>query len=386
MTPLMLLSAALISACTGNLKKQGTDSDRIAPVSITAVGDVMVHETQLRTAWEESCRCWNYHKSFEEVRDYIGKSDFNIANLETTLPGDPKRFSGYPEFGAPDSLATALKDTGFNLITTANNHSLDKGASGLVRTIEVVRSSGMHSTGTWPDPDSYARERVTVIKRKGHRIVFLNYTYGTNGIRIPAGKIVNLIDKKNISYDIAAAREQNADAIIVLYHYGAEYIRFPDSFQKEMTDFAFSEGADIVIGGHPHVLQPFEVKEVTDRYGIRKPRLAAYSLGNFISSQVKRYTDGGKIFNFKFIKNPKGPGLLFGDIDYIPVWVYSQYGGPRPGHFIIPVEKHLNNPESPVKGSYRTKMELFYRDITEHLAPSRQAASEINRKNAEFFR
>lgn len=352
-------------------------------VSFAVVGDVMVHSPQLTTSWYSDCGCHNFHPVFEEVSPYIQKADFAIANLETTLPGDPKLYSGYPQFGAPDSLVAALKETGFDILTTANNHSVDKKKEGLIRTVDVVREHGFLQLGTYTSRSDYEKHRILTIEKGGLRFALLNYTYGTNGIPVPKGTFVNLIDKDLIRKDLEIARKTNPDGIIVLYHFGGEYLRYPDQFQKEMVQFAFMEGADIVLGGHPHVLQPFEVQKITDRYGETKDRLVIYSLGNFISNQQRRFTDGGMIFQFRVLKNPGGMGLVYKEVEYEPVWVYVGDVEGKRRHVVVPVEEYLKESSGkklPLQS--RRLMMRFYRDTTSHLEPS---VRQVQRYEKELF-
>lgn len=199
-------------------------------------------------------------------------------------------------------MAHALKDAGFDILTTSNNHSVDTGRKGIDHTIDTLDSLGISHLGTYKSIEEFEKNRILLYTKNGINFAFLSYSYSTNGIAIPKDKVVNIIDKDRIREDIQLARSKKPDVLIVAYHFGTEYARFPDKFQKEMVDFAFQEGADIILGGHPHVLQPYELDWIQDKYGERKQRLVIYSLGNFVSGQIKRYTNGGMIFNFKLTK------------------------------------------------------------------------------------
>ncbi len=342
-------------------------------LSFAVVGDVMVHDPQLKTSYYNECNCYNFKPVFAEVAPYLKEADLTVGNLETTMPGDPEKYSGYPQFGAPDELVEALSDSGFDILTTANNHSCDKGKAAIIRTTGVVEKNHIKRLGTYRSAEDYRDNRILVIQKNGLRLAFLNYTYGTNGISVPRGVFVNLIDKDLIRSDIELARSMRPDGIIVIYHFGTEYLRFPDDFQKEMVDFAFNEGVDIVLGGHPHVLQPFGIKRTTDKYGDTRDRLVIYSLGNFLSNQRRRYKDGGVIFRFQIARAERGEGLKFKDVDYVPVWVdvaADSKGLMR--HRILPVENYLDEETAPVKLTKKSRLEMmtFYADTTEHLAPS----------------
>lgn len=293
----LVLKASLMASPFLAIFLAFTTPDSPDSITLSFTGDIMLHESQLIAAYDPGCDCYDFTENFQNVAPYLSKGDLTIGNLETTLPGEPRRYSGYPQFGAPDSIVTALKNAGFDILTTSNNHSMDKGGDVLARTLNVLREHEMLHLGTWRSPEEFQKNRVLVVQKKGFRLAFLNYTYGTNGIPVPENRWVNLIDKKQISKDIEIAETLAPDLVIVLFHYGGEYRQSPDAFQIEMTNHAFYRGADVVIGGHPHTLQPYEIKQVTDVKGRTKERFVIYSMGNFISAQRKRYTDGGAILN-----------------------------------------------------------------------------------------
>lgn len=363
---LLAIFAVLYCGCNLLAINEDASSD---PLTFSVVGDIMSHDLQIESAYDKACDCWDYDPVFSHVAPILSESDLAIGNFETTLPGDKKKYSGYPQFGSPDALATAVRKAGFDIVTTANNHSMDKGKSGVRRTLEVLDREGLLHLGTYATQNDYQRHRLLIVERKGIRLALLNYTYGTNGIAVPSDVVVNLIDKKTIAEEIALARSRKPDAIIVLYHFGGEYLRYPDRYQLEMVDHAFHEGADIVLGGHPHVLQPFEIKQIEDRYGVTKERLVIYSLGNFVSNQQKRYTDGGIIFRFALRKTEAG--LRIENVNYIPVWVYVERLAHKVQFHILPVEDFLSNGSVPELTEFALKrMVRFHEDTTAHLRPS----------------
>lgn len=349
------------------LKKPEIRAERF--VYFSAVGDVMVHSTQLDSAYNKKCKCWDFEPVFSEVRDSFRDSDLNFCNLETTLPGDKTKYSGDLLFGTPDSIVKALKNTGFNIINTANNHSVDKGSLGIDHTIQVLDDHNLWHIGTYFSFENYKKNRILMIKKNDILFAFLSYTYGINGIQIPKGKIVNLIDKKVISEDISIARKKKADVIVAYFHFGVEYQREPNFFQKEIVSFAFREGADIVLASHPHVLQPYEFKMIRDKYGKAKKRLVIYSLGNFISAQHRRYRDGGIIFNFCLKKTiyKMSSQIHIENIRIIPVWVYLHKVKKEKKYYLIPVEKYLKNDrELKMTQNAHQRMLQFYNDTNTH--------------------
>ncbi|MBK9500277.1 MAG: CapA family protein [Leptospiraceae bacterium] len=339
-------------------------------VQVSAVGDIMVHSTQLTSAFDPKCKCHNFHPVFKNIKEYLVSADIAFGNLETTLPGDSKLFAGYPQFGAPDELAHALKDAGFDILTTSNNHSVDTGRKGIDHTIDTLDSLGIRHLGTYKSIEEFEKNRILLYTKNGINFAFLSYSYSTNGIAIPKDKVVNIIDKDRIREDIQLARSKKPDVLIVAYHFGTEYARFPDKFQKEMVDFAFQEGADIILGGHPHVLQPYELDWIQDKYGERKQRLVIYSLGNFVSGQIKRYTNGGMIFNFKLTKKMQSgkTQISIQDVGYVPVFVYVSNDKSGYQYNVLPVEKYLKNDQemklTPM--AHRAMLE-FYEDTNSHL-------------------
>ncbi|MDX1960011.1 MAG: CapA family protein [Leptospiraceae bacterium] len=334
-------------------------------ISISAIGDVMLHAPQLTSAYQKDCKCWDFKPVFEEVKPHIEKDDLSIGNLETTLPGDPKLFSAYPEFGSPDEIVSAMKYIGMDVLTTSNNHSMDKGKKGLIRTLDVLDKEGVHHTGTFRSNDEYTQKPFLIVKAKDWKIAILAYTYGTNGIAVPKAVKVNLIDKKQIADDLEKALGERPDLVIVSYHFGDEYQRFPNSFQKEIVQYSFEEGADVVLGSHPHVLQPYEYQEVKDKYGHTKKRLAIFSLGNFISSQYWRYSNGGIIFRFEAEKT--GNDLMIQNVSYVPVFVYSSYEKGRK-YYLLDAKNYLQNDRSMrlTNIAHRNLVE-FYEDTLRHL-------------------
>lgn len=307
-------------------------SDTIT-VAISVVGDIMCHSPQFEYAKvkEDS---FDFNPVFKYVSAHLMKSDFTIGNLETVTAGKKAKYTGYPNFNSPSALLDALKNAGFDLLTTSNNHSLDRGEIGIRRTISELNSRSINYNGTYVDEKD--RDSIRIFNIKGISIAFLAYSYGTNGNPIPEGKsyIINLIDFDIIQRDIVAAKSRNPDLILVHYHFGEEYQREPNTFQKEVVDRTAEMGADIIIGGHPHVLQPIQFlnsgKSILDSVFI------AYSLGNFISNQRKKYTDAGGILTFSITKNFNDRAIKISNVEFTPTWVYKGNAGLKNEFLILP--------------------------------------------------
>jgi poly-gamma-glutamate capsule biosynthesis protein CapA/YwtB (metallophosphatase superfamily) len=340
-------------------------------VTISAIGDIMVHGAQLKAAWNDEKRRYDFEPAFSQVKNLLAEADITIGNLETTLPGSEKLYSGYPRFGAPDALVAALKGAGVDILNTANNHACDKGKRGVIRTIDVLDAYGLLHAGTYRDKTAYETQRILIVERNHIRLAVLGYTFGVNDMAIPEGTYVNLIDQQQMASDIRLARTRHVDFIIVLLHWGTEYERYPNEFQNKIAAFLFSEGVDIILGGHPHVLQPFQLQSVADKYGEIRPRLVIYSLGNFISNQRDRYRDGGIIFNFaleKHLSPNKAMTFQITDVQYIPTWVYVDRTTDNNQFYILPVVKYLKNDQPlHVPDDAYQKMLTFYEDTQSHL-------------------
>lgn len=318
----------------GSLQVNAQDSLRL---KLLFFGDIMQHDSQIQSAYDAGRGVYDYISCFEPMRSLFSHADLVIGNLELTLAGPP--YKGYPMFSAPDALAVALKEAGVNVLVTANNHSLDRRKQGLERTINVLDSLGFYYTGTFKSAEERERKYPLLIEEKGFRLSLLNYTYGTNGIPVTKPNIVNLIDTAQISIDLSKAKLQRPDAIIVFMHWGNEYERTGSKAQKDLAKFCFDKGATMVIGAHPHVLQPAE-------FYPDKNHLVAYSLGNFVSGQRVRYRDGGMVLEVDLFKLKDSiSSTIIADAGYHLVWVYREPAGKR-AYQMIPLalaDSLLNN-------------------------------------------
>jgi len=333
-------------------------------ITIAFVGDIMGHDGQIKAAYNNELQTYNYDSVFSFVSSYIKKADLAVANLEVTLGGPP--YKGYPQFSSPDELAVALKNTGFDILCTANNHCLDRGGKGLIRTIKVLDSLSLIHTGTFLSQTYRDSVYPLIINVKNFTLAFLNYTYGTNGIVVKPPLIVNYIDTSIIAKDIDKAKQFNPDFIICILHWGNEYQNSFNDEQKLLAEFLFKKGIKIIIGSHPHVLQPVLVyyNDNNDKKVIEK--LVVYSLGNFVSNQRMRYRDGGIIFNLKLMKT--SDKSFISDCSYIPVWVYAGIINNDYEFRVIPYKIYKEKPDIvPLNQDDKQKIEQFYRDTKEIL-------------------
>lgn len=298
-------------------------------ISLLFLGDIMQHDSQIQAAWKADTKRYDYSECFQFIKPFIREADLAIGNLELTLAGPP--FKGYPQFSAPDNLAFTLRDVGMDALVTANNHSVDRGKQGIERTLDMLDSLGIPHTGTFRDTVERMNESPLMLYKNGFRIALLNYTYGTNGIRVPRPTIVNPIDTALIRKDMQAAKMQSPDAIIVFVHWGLEYQRQPSADQRRVAAFCFRQGATLVIGSHPHVLQPMEW-DTTANHAV------VYSLGNFVSGQRDRYKNGGAMMRVELMKtgNDSVSTTRLTDVRYVLEWVYRTADAQR-DYYVLPV-------------------------------------------------
>lgn len=265
-------------------------------LSLVFAGDLMQHMPQINAARTKGGD-YDYTECFEHIRPQIEYADIAVANFETTLAGAP--YSGYPTFCAPDAFLRDVKAAGFDVLLTANNHTCDRGQRGIERTIAMMDSLQIPHLGSYVSEAARQQQYPYVFEREGIRLAFLNYTYGTNGIPVPKGNVVNRIDREQIARDIAAAKAKHPDVIIAFMHWGEEYHPLPVDSQRELADWLFAQGVDHVIGGHPHVVEPMEIR--TDSLG--QKHVLAYSLGNFVSNQSRQGTVGGMLVHMTLEKD-----------------------------------------------------------------------------------
>ena len=309
---------------TPDKEEEKVDSQENSDTSfnLTAVGDIMCHNTQYIDAYNSNTGKYDFSYVFDDINHYIKNSDITVANLETTFAGEDKGYSNYPRFNTPDALAYNLKKLGVDVISTAGNHSLDYGFDGLSRTIDVLNLADISHVGTYKTQE----ERDTIVFKyvKGIKIAFINYAYGTNGITIPSDKTfcINLIDKDLIKKDIENAKSQNADMIVASVHWGTEYSTVPNDTQNELADFLFQNGVNIILGTHPHVLQKMEKRTVTLEDGTTQDGFIIYSLGNFISDQNAKNTRTSIILDLKITKHADN-SISIDEVNYTPIYMYK---------------------------------------------------------------
>lgn len=290
--------------------KQEYSSPVTSTVTLAAVGDILLHSTVYRDA--QTPNGFDFNPMFEPIKPYLQEPDISFANQETILGGTEIGLSTYPRFNSPYEMGDTLKESGIDIVSMANNHTLDRGEIAIKNATSYLEHIGIQYTGSYVSADD--KKKIRTISKNNITFSFLAYTYGTNGLPIPNGKdyLVNLIDKEKILKDIEAAQKVS-DVVTVSLHFGHEYHQLPNLEQQELSKELIQSGADIILGHHPHVLQPpawIERKDGTKGFVI-------YSLGNFLSGQMQDLRSIGAILHLGVektsfankemieIKNPK---------------------------------------------------------------------------------
>jgi len=331
----------------------------VTEATIAAVGDIMVHDTQLEFAYDWETGEFDFAESFEVISEHLSKPDYTIANLETTFGGIDtwtedafQGYTGYPCFNSPPVLANNLKDAGIDFVGTANNHTLDSHADGIQSTIEVLDEVGLAHTGTFTELDA---PRYSIQEVNGIRIAIMAYTYGANGFVLPEeskGYFNSFDDYDQAKIDQMykdvekAAALEDVDLVAVMLHMGEEYQYTPSAKTQEVVDQLFASGCDIVLGSHPHVLEPFEVRTITNEDGTTRQGFVIYSLANFISSQYYTsetpvHKDVGVMLNMKIQKTGSQKPVIT-ELSFLPTYCQWTTTTIR----VIPIEHALNSYES----------------------------------------
>ncbi|MCR1876197.1 CapA family protein [Paraclostridium bifermentans] len=358
-----------------NATKIANDDSSVKNITISAIGDIMAHDDQLKAQFDKDTNTYSFDNNFKYVKPYISNSDLAIGNLETTLAGPKAKYSSFPKFNSPDELADAIKDSGVDIVSTINNHTYDRGSDGVYRTIDVLNSKEIEHVGTQKNDED---ENFLIKDVDGVKLGITAYSYGQvygsttalNGLNIDYNDLNNLNIFNSSYVDIAfneikdtldVMNNKESDLQVVILHWGDEYTRQPNEFQKELAKKLCDYGVDIIIGSHPHMVQPIEMIKSDEN---DNETLVIYSLGNFLSNQRneilnKKYTEDGVIANIGINKNLNTGETKISNVEYIPTWVnkYNNKNG-KLTYEIIPLinEKQFskidNLPLDKAKKSY----------------------------------
>lgn len=365
-----LLTLLLLCSCAGNPPEEASSAEEPLPVpeqtqpdpppppeptvaTLAVCGDVMSHMPITNDAWNAQENRYDYARIMAGAKAAVSRADYAVANLETTFAGGPQ-YSGFPAFNSPDDLAYGLRETGFDLVLTANNHSLDRGYSGLCRTLDVLDEAGLAHVGTSRTAEEQ-QSNCVLADVGGISVAFIGYTYGTNGIPLPksAPFAVNVFnqdylttlsqpDEEALLASLAQAEALSPDLIAVMIHWGVEYQTTPNAYQQQMADFLLTHGADLILGGHSHVPQPMEMRTVTGSDGTTHTGFVCYSLGNFISSQNDPLTDTTAVLTLELTRdNVTGTSSVSG-YSYEPMLMLDRESGANPRYELLDVNAVLS--------------------------------------------
>lgn len=332
-------------------------------ISLLAVGDIMFHIPQVKSAIVGE-NDYDFKPMFEHVKEYIQDADLALGNYETVTVED-RSYSGFPRFNSPIKTVEALKDAGFNILSTANNHSLDQGKTGIISTIEAINQYGLEHVGTNVDKDN----KPLIVDVEGIRVGVLSYTFGLNGLDSllspeELSYMVNLIDEKKIQQQIQLLEVNEVDIIVSYIHWGHEYHHEPSQYQKDLGNKLVEWGVNIVFGSHPHVVQKSEIVSING-----KDNLVVYSMGNFISNQREitmgnPYTEDGVMVRVNVQKNLELNETVITEIEYIPTWVHRYSEGGKYTYEILPSEDALTgNLDLSIDSNIMKRIEKSYNDV-----------------------
>lgn len=324
-------------------------------LTLGAIGDILIHDWLYEDAERQNGH--DFTPMFQHVTSILGQPDLLLANQETVLGGVEMGLSGYPMFNSPKEVGDALLSAGVDIVSTANNHSLDKGEKGLISSLDYLDSIGLYNVGTYRNEKE--QQTLTILHKNGVKVAYLSYTYGTNGIPIPQGKdyLVNLIDPVKMKEEIHRAKDE-ADVVVMSLHWGNEYQRFPTSEQKELGQFLVDEGVDVLFGHHPHVLQPMEWVKTEDG----RTSLIVYSLGNFLSGQMWDYKDIGGMAMVEVKKrvDESGSRIELSNAEFYPTYVSNTN---RRKYMVVPLEQAEPYGMKDARNKYQEMMEHMTKDL-----------------------
>ncbi|WP_338792917.1 CapA family protein [Bernardetia sp. MNP-M8] len=313
--------------------KDFTEKPDTNKITFAFTGDLMCHGSQYQAVFQGN-DTYDFVPVFEGVKPFLSAADVMVGNLETVLAGEGKNYKSYPQFNTPNAYADALKDAGFDIIVTVNNHTYDQGKDGVLRTLDELDKRNFTGVlGSYRTQE--AQDEIKVFEKNDIKYSILAYTQFSNiTLRESESHLFQLIDTVKVGQDIQKARKQGAEIVLIHYHWGAEYLPEPNSYQKMITEKTIELGADVIIGGHPHVLQPLK-KYKTQGNATLDSGIVAYSMGNFYSGQRKRFRHNGAIVWLEMEKvteknqkrdpknnNQKISKIILKNIAHLPTWVY----------------------------------------------------------------
>lgn len=330
---LTVILCLLLCGCSATQKKQENTNEKPeqqietrsdADVSFLAVGDDLIHNAVYDDPYCKTNQGWDYSGIYEHTKDMIQAADIANINQETILGGRDMGLSNYPSFNSPHEFADALAEVGFDWVSQATNHCLDMGEDGIRSDLDYWDKYKEQVITTGINRSVEERNRARIIEKNGMKIGLLNYTYGTNGYVVPDGKdyLVNYINKDQMQKDINQLKENNVDVIVASMHWGTEYNFDITDEQKDLAQFLSDAGVRVIIGSHPHVIEPVEY--ITSKDG--KKTLVYYSLGNFISAQDVNHSMLGGMATFDLHLDGASGEVSVGNARFYPTVTHFESG------------------------------------------------------------
>ena len=309
-------------------------------ISLEFIGDVMLHQAQIDNARRSCGSGFDFSEYFRGIEEDLREADLAVANMEFTLAGEP--FSGYPAFSAPDAYASYMAECGIDVFLTANNHILDKGEKGLERTLGIYRKMekdcGTRFTGSSGSEEEEKRIYPLMLNVGGFRLALINFTYGTNVAGRKSYPGAFLTDRKKILDAMRRAQRLDADLIVVLPHWGEEYVLKHSDSQEETALWLAENGADLIVGTHPHVVQDVMYIEAEEN-GRRRTVPAVFSLGNAISNMSAPNTQIGLMLGVIVARDGDGEACI-ASLDFTFLWS-SLPGRLSESHCTVKVKEHI---------------------------------------------
>ncbi len=346
------------------------EEPKIITINLLAAGDIMFHSPQYKAAYIKESNTFDFNPTFQHIKKYVENADIALANFETVTAGEEVGYKSYPRFNTPKESLLAIKETGFDILSTANNHSLDHGKKGIISTIDNINEYGMRNIGTYKEPNA----PILLENIEGINIGFLSYTYGLNGLDSLLNEeelsyMINRIDEDRIKNDIERTKDLGVDMVVVFIHWGNEYQREPSTYQTELGEKMVDWGANIILGSHPHVIQK---SQIINKDG--KDNFIVYSMGNFLSNQRKEtlnnsYTEDGVMINLEIEKDFSSEETIIKNITYIPTWVHKYRENDKLYYEILPVEEILEgNLGIVVSDTVKLRLEKSFTDTMDKMA------------------
>ena len=352
------------AAATNEPAAQPVSGGRSA--TIRMAGDIVIDTEMLDACYDKASDSYDFAPYFSMIGDTLSKSDYTMINIDASLRKGKYGYSGYPQFTTPPVILQVVKNVGVDMITMCNNHMLDGYCDGLVESVGHVEAAGLDHVGGFVDEaDSKTPEVYTI---NGIRVGFVCYTHSTNTMEDHCDERSKFLVKrfKNADFkaDVDAARAAGAEVVVAVAHWGDEYHREPDSDQQYWAKKLVAAGVDLIIGGHPHMVQPAEYITATDANGVSRTALCVYSIGNFLTQHRSQYTDSGIVFEFTLAEQADGTIAVTAP-GYVPVyvWTFKNAAG-ADDYRVLPTGVYMNNRPDGMSDEQYNRMRETWNETT----------------------